>query len=93
MAISVPALKLFMARFSKETWLWLLSIGHESFGLDEDEMPNKLRYVRNNQDIVSGGYTFNKSDFVLVIPGAGDKAGRARLAMPNVSRAIGQALG
>jgi len=85
MAFSAAAIKLLMARFSKEAWLWLLIIDHA-------DLPAPIRWVRNNEDIISDGETFAKCDFMLTIPGSGEQSRSARLAMPNVSREIGFAL-
>jgi hypothetical protein len=82
MAFSPAALRLIMARSSKEFWLWLLTIDHADWA-------GPIRWVKNNQDIASNGETFEKCDFALTIPGT---SGRARLAMPNASREIGFAL-
>lgn len=85
MAFSAAALKLLMARSSKEVWLWLLTIDHA-------DLPAPIRWVRNNEDIVSNGETFAKCDFEIIPPGMGGRNYSARLGMPNVSREIGFAL-
>lgn len=85
MAFSAAALKMLMARTSKEVWLWLLTIDHP-------DLPDPIRWVRNNEDIVSDGETFAKCDFEIIPPGMGGRNYSARLGMPNVSREIGFAL-
>jgi hypothetical protein len=70
------------AQSTAEVWLILLTITHAS-------LSSPLRFVNNNEDIVSRGNTYAFFPFDIELPGEdADQPTKARLRIDNVSREI-----
>lgn len=70
------------AQVTGEAWLVLLTISHSSLAAP-------LRFVNNNEDVVSNGNTFKFFPFEIVLPGQDPESpSKATLKIDNVSREI-----
>lgn len=85
-SLSATAVASMNSQQTGEVWLILLTITHP-------DLPATLRFVNNNEDIVSNGQTFTAFPFEIVLPNQDpDTPPRATLRIDNVDRAIVAAL-
>ena len=85
-SLSAAAVASMNAQQTGEVWLVLLTITHA-------DLPSTLRFVNNNEDVISGGQTFTAFPFEIILPNQDpDTPPRASLRIDNVDRQIVTAL-